>query len=168
MLHYPTLLIALWACSIAYFDARYRRIPNVLSLGAWLLAAVVLLTRHTSMTGEPVSSALFAAGFGLLVTLPAYALKKLGAGDVKFLVGIGLLTSLPVTMACFLVAALCGGLLAVFWLNLPILLNTLPARWRPRSKGFGDWAGMPVQDRRMAYGTLLAFGLISALWTNPS
>lgn len=168
MLHYPTLLIVLWACSIAYFDARYRRIPNVLSLGAWVLGATVLLVQHSSLTGAKASSALIAAGLGLLLTLPAYLIKKLGAGDVKLLVGIGLLTSFPITMMCFFVAAMCGGLLALVWLNLPTLTSMLPLQRIPSTSGIWRWLAIPVKERRMAYGTFLALGLVVALWSNPS
>jgi prepilin peptidase CpaA len=148
VLHLPTWLIALWACSIAYFDARYRRIPNVLSLGAWVLGTCVLLSRHASLTGAP----------------PASALGKLGAGDVKFMVAIGLLTSFDAAVNTFLIASLGGGLIAVLWLSLPALASTLPAHWAHPDLMFGRWLAVPLRDRRMAFGTLLALGLLCSLW----
>jgi prepilin peptidase CpaA len=164
VLHLPTWLIALWACSIAYFDARYRRIPNVLSLGAWVLGTCVLLSRHASLTGAPPASALGAAVAGFLVTWPGYALRKLGAGDVKFMVAIGLLTSFDAAVNTFLIASLGGGLIAVLWLSLPALASTLPAHWAHPDLMFGRWLAVPLRDRRMAFGTLLALGLLCSLW----
>jgi prepilin peptidase CpaA len=160
------LLLALWACSIAYFDARYRRIPNVLSLGAWLVAVFVLLARHASLTGAAPFSALAAAGVGLLLTLPAYVARKLGAGDVKYMVAIGLLTSWSITLTCFVVAALCGGLVGALWLALPARLNALPGQWQARMPGVMRWAAIPLKERRVAYGALLSLGLVFGLWTD--
>ncbi|MFT3857966.1 MAG: A24 family peptidase [Aquabacterium sp.] len=164
VLHGPTLLLLLWACSIAYFDARYRRIPNVLSLGAWLLGLAVLAIHQSSLMGAPWSSALWAAGFGLLATLPAYLVRKLGAGDVKFMVAIGLLTSLPVTIRCFVVAAGCAGLMALFWLAIPHLRHALAPPWQGNGSRLARWLDVPASQRRMAFGTLLSAGLLASLW----
>jgi prepilin peptidase CpaA len=164
VLHLPTALLAVWVCSIAYFDARYRRIPNVLSLGAWLVAACVLLTKQTSLTGASASSALLAAGAGFAATWPAYAVRKLGAGDVKLMVAIGLLTSLSVALHTFVIAALLGGGLALLWMNAALLMSTLPPSWASASSRLGRWAAVPIKQRRMAYGSLLAVGLLGALW----
>jgi prepilin peptidase CpaA len=154
---------------MAYFDARYRRIPNAMSLGAWVLGIGVLLSHQTSLTGAPASSALGAAAAGFLVTWPGYALHKLGAGDVKFMVAIGLLTSFEITLNCFVIAALLGGLMAMLWMKMPALSHMLPARWAHANSQFGRWVAIPVKERRMAYGTFLAFGLLCSLWMeNPT
>ncbi len=168
MPHLPTLILVLWACGIACFDALYRRIPNMLSLGGWILAMSLLLFRQTSLTGVLLWSVLLAGGFGLLVTLPAYAFKRLGAGDVKFLVGIGLLTSFGITVNCFLIAAMAGGAMALFWLSLPTLWMWLPDRLTPPGSKLARWVATPVRDRRMAYGTCLAAGLMASLWIERS
>lgn len=165
VLHVPTLLIVTWACSIAYFDARYRRIPNVLSLGAWVLSAAVLFVHDASLTGASPSSALMGAGLGLLLTAPAYALRKLGAGDVKFLVAIGMLTSFAITLHTFLIAALLGGCMALLWLNLPAWASLVPAARLARHPGLAQWLAIPLRERRMAYGSLLSIGLLAALVT---
>lgn len=164
MLHLPTLLLALWACSIGYFDVRYRLIPNVLSLGGCLLGAAVLLTRQASVMGSPPADALLGAGLALLLTVPAHVAKKLGAGDVKFMIAIGLLTSFQLTLNSFLVAAVIGGLLAVFWLSIALLIHRLPATRSDPSTAWGRWANIPIRNRRMAFGTLLSVGLVGNLW----
>ena len=164
MLTTSGLILLTWAVSIAYFDARFRRIPNLLTLGAWLVAVGLLLINHVSLWGSEASSAVLAAGFGLLMTLPAYLIHRLGAGDVKYIVAIGLLTSWPVTARCFVIAAVAGGLIAVVWLSVPRLLPLLPATLLDMNSSIGAWATTPVAKRRMAYGTLFSFGLMGSLW----
>ena len=38
-----TAIMIAWASAIAWFDWRQRRIPNVLTLGAWVLGGAVLV-----------------------------------------------------------------------------------------------------------------------------
>jgi prepilin peptidase CpaA len=159
----PIVMLLCWAAAVGYFDLRYRRIPNALSLGAVAAAVVWLSLCHKSLTGAPVSSALQAAGVSLLLTLPAYALKRLGAGDVKYLTALGLLTSLPITLNTFVIGALCGGMVSLIWLVAPPLLSGMQqlgacsARWALR-------AAKPLKMRRMPFGTLLTIGLFGSLW----
>ena len=164
MLHLPTWLLALWACSICYFDARFRRIPNALLIPALVLACTMLLWRHTSLTGAPWTSALAAAGGAALVTLPGYLLRKLGAGDVKYLFVIGLLTSWPITLHTFMIAALMAGALALLWMSLPPLAASLPRPWTRSGTALDLWLRIPLKERRMAFGSLLTVGLLGGLW----
>lgn len=154
----------MWACGIAYFDSRYRRIPNLLSLGAWLLGAVLIIVNRTSLYGADISSALSAAGFGALVTLPAYIKGRLGAGDVKYLIAIGLLTSLPITLRCFVIAAIAGGVLALAWVGMPKLMPWIPSSLIKKKSLLGRWFSIDLADRRMAYGALFSLGLTCSLW----
>lgn len=149
--------------AIAYFDVRYYRIPNALSLGAWGLGLSVLLIKHSSLIGAPISSALMAAGFAALVTLPAYLLKKLGAGDVKMLVAIGLLTSFEVTATCFVTAAALGVGMVVLWASAPLWSNLLPMQLINGSSAFGKWLSTPIRKRKMPYGALFSIGLLTGL-----
>ena len=166
-LHVPTLLLTGWACSIAYFDVRFRRIPNMLSLGAWVIATSILVAQRVSLLGAPASSALLGAGLALLLTLPGYMTRRLGAGDVKYLVAIALLTSFDTTLWCFIVAALAGGLAAVLWLNAHNAARLIPDRakvWRTR---LTQWSEATDMRSRMPFGPLLSLGLIVVLWVGP-
>lgn len=157
--------MALWACSIAYFDARARRIPNILSLGGCLLGAMVLITHHASVMGAAPADALLGAGLAVALTLPAYLMKKLGAGDVKYMIAIGLLTSFKVTLHSYLIAALIAGMLALLWLSLPTACSRLPATLLRPDTALARWACIPIRERRMAFGTLLSIGLLASLWS---
>lgn len=160
-----TLLLVCWAIVVAYFDIRYRRIPNVLSLGAWVAALLILLTQGHSLTGASLASTGGAAAFALLVTLPGYLTHRLGAGDVKYLTAIGLLTSLPLTSVCFVIGALGGGVLAATWLLAPRILEWMPAMPDGQmTRRLSAWATMPMSDRKMPYGAFLSAGLVAALW----
>lgn len=164
MLYAPTVLLIAWAVVITYFDVRYHRIPNALSLGAWVFGACLLISREASLLASPPQDALLAAAFGALVTLPAYAFKKLGAGDVKMLVAIGLLTSLPVTIACFVVAALLGVAIVMGWVMLDRWGVFLVRRDAPASDTFNAWLRIPLKERKMPYGALFSVGLAASLW----
>lgn len=157
-------MLSAWAVVIGYLDWRYRQIPNSLSLSGWAVGGGLLMIVGSSLLGAPPSSALYAAGFATLVTLPGYGLGKLGAGDVKFLVAIGLLTSFQVTLQTFVLAALAGAGAALAWMSAPWLGAMLPERLTQTDQAIGRWLATPLHDRRMAYGTLIACALLYTLW----
>jgi len=75
-------------CCALYFDLRYQRIPNKLCFLA-LLSGMVLQAGFGQWQG--LLMACYAAGLALLLLLPAYYFRILGAGDVKLMVGVGAL-----------------------------------------------------------------------------
>jgi prepilin peptidase CpaA len=157
-------LLALWAAAVFWTDLHDRRIPNVLSMSGWLLGGAVLAISGHSLTGAHWTSALQAAGAASLLTLPGYAFGKLGAGDVKFLVAIGLLTSLQITMATFIVASLMGGAAVLIWLiprSSTWLWVVAHAPWLGKWHPSTDSRQRP--DLRMPFGSLLSIGLCIAL-----
>jgi prepilin peptidase CpaA len=158
----PVALLLIWAGFLAYFDLRSRRIPNVLSLGAWGVAIICLAVNQRSLLGESAGSALLGALFGAAVTVHAYAMRKLGAGDVKMLVAIGLMTSLPRTLECFVVAGVVGLLLSMLWLVLERMRDTLEAA-PGLPEALRSWALIRLSDRKMAYGALFSIGLAVSL-----
>lgn len=160
-----TGLIVVWSLVIAVGDLRHRRIPNVLSLGAWVIGAGHLLIWRHSLLGETASSAWMAAGFALLVTLPGYALRQLGAGDVKFLVGIGLLTSWPLTLICFATGALLGATWALVSRHRIGLVMSFPSAIRRPGSRIMNWATQETSERHVPFGTCLSIGLLAALFS---
>ncbi len=155
-------LLLAWSAAIAYADLRYRRIPNLLSLGAWLLAAAVLAASGHSVLGHAWQEAVKAAGLALILTVPAYALRWLGAGDVKMLIAIALMTSLDLTLHTVLLAALAGGAIGIVWLLLDQARRLAPlVTGRP---GVDHWLALQAGQRRMAYGALYTMGLACSLY----
>jgi prepilin peptidase CpaA len=106
-----TVFILLSATTAAYFDFRWRRIPN------WLVVATIVLSFvwHTWTGGW---DGLLMSGAGLLVgvalLLPLYLLKGMGAGDVKFFAAIGTALTFKHILTVFVFAALIAGGMALF------------------------------------------------------
>lgn len=104
-------LILVSVTTAAYFDLRWRRIPN------WLVAATVGLSLiwHTLSGGW---SGLLMSGAGLLVgmalLLPLFLLRGMGAGDVKFFGAIGAAVTYNHILTVFVIAALIAGVMALF------------------------------------------------------
>lgn len=84
------LVVTLSLLMIAlYLDLRYQRIPNKLCLFAFIFS---LLLQSISGQWQGIMQALLGAGLALLLLLPAYAFRWLGAGDVKLMVAVGALS----------------------------------------------------------------------------
>lgn len=94
----------------AIFDVRAHRIPN------WLVGAglVFALVHHAFLTGG-VGAAHAASGFavGLLILMPLYAMRTLGAGDVKLIAMVGAFVGPAAVITTILATMIVGGILAV-------------------------------------------------------
>jgi prepilin peptidase CpaA len=91
----------------AYYDARYRRIPN------WIvLVGLVLGFGLNTFLYEWSGLALAAKGFGLglLVYLPLYLLRAMGAGDAKLMAAVGSLLGAANWFGVFIITAVLGGI----------------------------------------------------------
>lgn len=101
-----SLAILLWLTVCAVCDWRTRRVPNLWTYGFLLVAVLaMLLTRHTLSQGAWMLG-VQGAGMAALVTLPGFLLKRLGGGDVKLLLGLGLATSAQTIVITFLAGTL--------------------------------------------------------------
>lgn len=161
-------VLAVWACAVAWMDLRHRRIPNVLSLGGWVVGGLHLIIAGHSPLGASASSAWLAAGLALLVTLPGYLMRQLGAGDVKFLVALGLLTSWPLTLNSFAIGAILGAAVGMAGRNRLMLLSSLPAAWQAPGSWLARWGASShpahTQTRHLPFGACLTAGLLVGLW----
>lgn len=104
-----TLLIPL-AAIIAYYDVRYRRIPNAFVL-ATLAAGVAMNGVFAGWAGVATSIGGCALGFVLMFMLHVFG--AMGAGDVKLFAAIGAVTGAQLVLPTFVVVVLTGGLLAL-------------------------------------------------------
>ena len=116
----------------AFYDLRYRRIPN------WLVRAGLLL-------GLAVNAFLFewqglartteGLGLALLIYFPLYLLRGMGAGDVKLMASVGAIVGWAAWLGIFFLTAIVGGIAAV----------ALLANRRQLRRGFSNAGYLVVQ-----------------------
>ncbi len=116
------LLSALLGAAV-WHDVRARRIPNAVVFPGMLaaLALHALLPAAGGpggLFGVPagglgIGAALGGLGLGLAFLLPMYALRLMGAGDVKLLAMVGAFVGAGQVLAVGVVALALGGLLAL-------------------------------------------------------
>ncbi len=122
----------------AIYDVRYRRIPNWLTLSG-VLAGIAMNTFLYWDSPQRWYGCIFALkglglGFGLYLLL--YALRAMGAGDVKLMAAVGAMVGWEDWFGIFIVTAIVGGIMAVilsivkkrlgktFW-NVGFILNEM-------------------------------------------
>ncbi len=104
------IVLAALVVSAGVFDIRSRRIPNFIVLPALLIGFAL----NAFLFGAS-GLVLAAGGFGLalLIYMPLYLLRGMGAGDVKLMAAVGALVGWQNWLALFIITGLLGGLLAV-------------------------------------------------------
>lgn len=110
------MIAALLCAATLYTDFAHRRVPNALLAAAALALGLALLAGQA--TELPLAPRLIGAGLGLAVTLPAYALGRMAAGDVKFLTVAGLFTGPQGLVVAWVVGSLLGLVHALLALAL--------------------------------------------------
>src|ERR1017187_3792283 len=118
----------------AVYDVRYRRIPNWLSVGGVLLGFALNSFLYQGWPGFRNSLIGFAVAFVSYLAL--YALRAMGAGDVKLMAAVGAIVGWPNWFGIFIVTAILGGIMALilvaargrvkktFW-NIAFILSEL-------------------------------------------
>jgi prepilin peptidase CpaA len=152
-------------------DLRTRRIPNALTFSA---AAAALIFHFIAGGWQAAGQSLVGLFVGGLLFLPMFALRGMGAGDVKLLAAVGAWLG-PIQVVIAAVAtSLAGGVLAIVvaiaygylrraLANLYLLLThwrvagvqPLPAVTLDQSKG-----------PRLAYAVPIAIGTVVTIWLN--
>lgn len=123
----------------AVYDVRYRRIPNWLTVGG-LLVGVAMNTflgrddLSPGWQGLRFSLLGFAAGFGVYLVL--YALRAMGAGDVKMMAAVGAIVGWENWFGIFVITAVLGGAMGLIlvvakkrftktFFNVGVILNEM-------------------------------------------
>lgn len=94
-------------------DIRHYRIPNVLVFSGAVIGVLLNTLLPQDMGGLGILTSLAGLGVGLVVLLPLYLLRAMGAGDIKLMAMIGSFVG-PVSMLIItLYILLAGGVLAL-------------------------------------------------------
>jgi prepilin peptidase CpaA len=120
----------------AIVDLRSRRIPNWLT-ASLVLAGIALNVWRAGLAGGGLAVA--GAALGLAILLPLYAIRAMGAGDVKLLAGLGAVLGPQVLVSVAIYAAIAGGLISAIMLlrtgRLLLVLRELFVEHRPPTRG---------------------------------
>jgi prepilin peptidase CpaA len=149
-------------------DIRDRRIPNLLVLV--ILASGVLYSVATLPLGEALLRSLAGAGLGFGIWIAFWLLGLLGAGDVKFFAAAGAWLGPQGAWRAALVAAILGGVLAIYSLirarQLKSGVERTALALSSRSLGvLGSTDENPAEAKRhLPYGVALAGGALVAAW----
>lgn len=164
--HIATVILVLLACVP---DLRTRRIPNALTLGA----AAVALAFHAATDG-PSGLITSASGWllGAALFFPLFALRGMGAGDVKLLAAVGAWLGPGQVIWVALITSLAGGVLGVIvaachgYLRKAILnLYALLMHWRISGvQPLEEVTLAGTSGPRLAYAVPIAIGTLVTLW----
>lgn len=119
--------LLLLCVAIIVYDVLFRRVPNSLLLLALLVHTGYMIATGSGYAGIDIRQSLFGAAIALVVFVPLYALRAMGAGDVKFLVVLGALLGLKVLFVAWLIGSLIAGLHAVMFYSAQMWLAMMPS-----------------------------------------
>ena len=150
-------------------DLRSRRIPNVLTLtGA--LAAILF---HT-VTGGWIAGASSLGGWviGAILFFPLFALRGMGAGDVKLLAAVGAWLGPAQVPVVALMTSIAGGVIALAVAFTYGYLGTALRNMVSLLKHWGLTGVRPLPEvtlertrgPRLAYAVPIAIGTMVTLW----
>lgn len=140
-------LVVAWSLGVLASDLAVRRIPNLFSMAAAVLALAYLAYTGESVLGARWPSVLMGVVLALAFTLPGYFARWLAAGDVKLFVAIALMGGWEVALISFAIAGFLGAMVSLTALAMTRYSgNTMSARrWVP-------------------FGAALAIGFLLAIW----
>tara|TARA_R110002073_G_scaffold119379_5_gene260600 strand:- start:3931 stop:4443 length:513 start_codon:yes stop_codon:yes gene_type:complete len=163
----------------AYQDIRSYRIGNALVFSGALLG---LLLNVFLPTGIGLYQSLAGWGMGLLLLLPLYLLRAMGAGDVKLMAMVGAFLGPQAIMVTLLYVLVTGGVLSIcvaiyrgvlkklFYSTKIIIVEFITNLFTPKSNRLPNghsFAGI-TQDAtaKMPYGVAIAVGTATFLAVN--
>lgn len=126
---WPSLAFALWAALLAVQDLRWQRLSNAGTWGGMAFGLFWLVFAGQGFLGGGMQATLLGLLLGFLLLLPAYVFRLIGAGDVKFLMAIGVLAGASFVARVYLL----GTILAL----IPALVRWVRTRRKPSKVALG-------------------------------
>ncbi|MGH9833147.1 MAG: A24 family peptidase [Blastocatellia bacterium] len=160
------LLVPLGA-AIAYYDVRYRRIPNRLVL-ATLAGGLVVNAIFGGWGGVRASLVGCVFAFGLMFIMHVFG--AMGAGDVKLFAAVGAIIGAHLVLTTFSIVLITGAALAVFsMLRAGTARATMQRVWLILGGLLPGWKmpRFPVPaDRKqtLPYGVAITLGSLISLF----
>lgn len=161
-----------------YCDIRSFRIPNKLILVGLITGSLLNIILPHEAGGLSFQAALVGFGVGLILFLPLYLIRAMGAGDIKLMGMIGIFVGPLPMLFIALYTAVAGGILAVIVLLCNGKLNGLIEFFKILLLKFqlSTIAGNPVTisieqafpkfNSKLPYGVAIAAGTFFYLVTN--
>lgn len=153
----------------AWQDIRSRRIPNALVFPGAVAGILLNFLLPHEMGGLGILASLAGLGVGLVLLLPLYLLRAMGAGDVKLMAMTGAFLGVQSTISAMLYVLLAGGVLALMVAGyrgkLRKLLQSLKMMLLIRLAG-SSMGNHPVPDVNLPslpYGVAIAVGTAAYL-----
>lgn len=132
------LLLIIFCFFIIGYDLLFRRVPNSFLLSALLVHIGYMVVTGSGVLGVDVKQSLIGAGVALIGFVPLYALRVMGAGDVKLLILLGALFGLAGLFAVWVMGSLIAGLHAVAFYTSRIWFGFVPPGLYRVLQNFGD------------------------------
>lgn len=162
---------ALWSCVVlgtlltlaVISDIRARRVSNTLNLCVLVAGVFASLLRYGAADGA--RQILSGVGLALVIWFPMFALRLMGAGDVKLMAASAAWLGWQGTLIASLATGCFGGLLGGFWLlrshgavsALHTMATAVRAPWLMKLR--------PYEARdRVPYALAIAAGVAAAWW----
>ena len=154
MIHLSVVFVWFFACATQ--DLIQRQIANILTFGGAALALLYLLWTGSTWLGASAGEGGWALLIALLLTLPGYALNKLGAGDVKLLMALALATDRPTILGTLIGAGVCT---ALWWLFASKILPSVNQRLITPS-----FEGKARMSKKLPFAPFLLGGFTLTMW----
>lgn len=144
-------------------DLRERRVSNTLNVCVLMTgAAAALLTLGVSAGAQQIVTGV---GLALVIWFPMFALRLMGAGDVKLMTASAAWLGWQGTLVASVATGIFGGLLGAFWLlrshgaasAVHTMATAVRAPWLMKLR--------PYEAReRVPYALAIAAGVATAWW----
>ncbi len=162
----PEFVLLTVAIIGGWMDLRTRRIPNWLNLSGVILG-IGLNTLFSQEKGFKL--AITGLGLALLIYVPLYLIRAMGAGDVKFMAAVGALAGSENWLGVFFTTAILGGIASLCLIaarnRLEVTVSNLSTITHELIRGrlpFHKDPSLDVHDRRalgLPHGTVIAISV---------
>ena len=155
---YLPLVVILTAAAI--YDAKYRKIPNILTLSA-IVAGLAYHSLLSGFQGFLFSLGGAFLGMGLLIVF--YLMGKMGAGDVKLMGAVGSVLGPAGVFNAFLFTGIVGGIYAIIILLYKgRFAESMNRIWQALKLTVLTHSPMAPDEKKtgpvLCYGIAIAFG----------